>query len=408
MSQNQGIFQDLLVVELASVLAGPSVGQFFAELGATVIKIENLRTRGDVTRHWKLALEQPGQDVSAYFAAANWGKESVCLDLTSPVAKAAVLKVIEKADVVLASFKPGDAEKLGMDYATLAAKNPRLLYGHITGYGKDVNRAGYDAVLQAEAGFMFLNGEKGRNPVKMPVAMIDVMAAHQLKEGLLTGLYLREKTGKGQYVEVSLLKAAISALANQATNYLVAGVAPQRMGSEHPNIVPYGTVFRDAEGRELVLAIGDDRQFAALCQLLGEPGLAEQTEYKTNSQRVLHRDGLNHRLSVLIGRQKREDLLHQLIERHVPAGAVHSIPEALALPLVQAQLLQDAQGQGKGVRQVAFTGEMVKNELSLNYPPGLGEHTWQVLQRFANLSAEQLRVLGNEGQVYPAVYENDN
>jgi len=178
------MFQDLKVLELASVLAGPSVGQFFAELGAEVIKVENSKTGGDVTRTWKSANEQT-DDRSAYFCSVNWGKKSIALDLTSNEGKAIIQKLAAKSDIIIASYKPGDAEKLGVEYAQLIAGNPKLIYGQITGYGSDNDRVGYDAVLQAESGFMDLNGEKNGSPTKMPVALIDVLAGHQLKEGLL-------------------------------------------------------------------------------------------------------------------------------------------------------------------------------------------------------------------------------
>ncbi|WP_205501983.1 CaiB/BaiF CoA transferase family protein [Rufibacter psychrotolerans] len=401
MTEQKGLFHGLVVVELASVLAGPSVGQFFAELGARVLKIENLKTHGDVTRRWKLATEDPVQTISAYFAAANWGKESVCVDLSAAPVKELIHKVVAQADVVLASFKPGDAQKLQMDHATLAALNPRLLYGQITGYGSAQPRAGYDAVLQAEAGFMYLNGEQGGPPVKMPVALIDLMAAHQLKEGLLAALYVREKTGRGQLVEVSLLQAAIASLANQATNYLVAGVSPQRMGSEHPNIVPYGTIFRTADQKQVVLAVGDDRQFRNLCEVLGEPALAQDAAFQTNTKRVLHRDALNVRLAHLISSQDREELLQRLIAHHVPAGAVHDVPEALGQALAQAQLLPNEAGEPKGVRQVAFGGEAFQ-PLRLAGPPPLGRHTWGVLQEWAGASAQELAELARRGLVFPA------
>ncbi|WP_181306785.1 CaiB/BaiF CoA-transferase family protein [Rufibacter sp. XAAS-G3-1] len=400
MDAGKGLFHDLLVVEFASVLAGPSVGQFFAEMGAEVLKIESPKTQGDVTRRWKLPPENPADTVSAYFASANWGKKSVCLDLADKRVQTLVYGIIEKADIVLASFKPGDAEKLKMDYATLARINPRLLYGHITGYGSDVARAGYDAVLQAEAGFMFLNGEKDGPPVKMPVALIDLLAAHQLKEGLLAGLYRREKKGQGQYLAVSLLKSAIASLANQATNYLVAGVAPERMGSEHPNIVPYGTIFRTADGKEIVLAVGDDRQFQALCRILGEPGLAEDTAYKTNGQRVLHRESLNQRLQALVAGFPQNELLQALMKHHVPAGAVHNVPQALAQPLVQPQLLRNEDAKPLGVRQIAFSGPFSET-LDIPSPPLLGQHTWQVLREKAGLTTVELQELAQKGLIFP-------
>ena len=398
MATGKGLFQDLVVVELASVLAGPSVGQFFAEMGARVIKVENARTQGDVTRSWKLATEAGESTVSAYFSSANWGKESLCVDLSDNLVREAVYRLIRQADLVLASFKPGDAEKLGFDFATLSKEKPSLVYGSITGYGNEVARAGYDAVLQAEAGFMYLNGEKGGAPLKMPVAMIDLLAAHQLKEGLLAAFYLREKTGQGQLVEVSLLRAAISSLANQATNYLVAGVPPRRLGSEHPNIVPYGTVFETADAKELVLAVGDDRQFSSLCTILGQPDLASQDSFSTNSARVTNRELLIQKLKALVARHNRHELLESLIEGNVPAGAVHTVPEALSQPGAGPQLLPGKNGQAAGIRQIAFTVQGQK-ALPLTPPPVLGAHSWQVLQELAGLSEQQVETLQSNGAV---------
>ncbi|HRW98805.1 MAG TPA: CoA transferase, partial [Cyclobacteriaceae bacterium] len=182
--QNKELFTGLKVVELASVLAGPSVGQFFAELGAEVIKVENLHGGGDVTRTWKGNGEQTG-DVSAYFSSVNWGKKSLALDLSKKEGREIVQQLASKADLIIASYKPGDAEKLGVDYGTLSKLNRGLIYGQVTGYGPDNERVGYDAVIQAESGFMDLNGTPDSGPTKMPVALIDVLAAHHLKEGLL-------------------------------------------------------------------------------------------------------------------------------------------------------------------------------------------------------------------------------
>ncbi|OGX85047.1 carnitine dehydratase [Hymenobacter glacialis] len=268
-------FAGLRIIELASVLAGPQVGQFFAELGAEVLKIES--PVGDVTRTWKTSAETVGPagevaSVSAYFAASNWGKQSVILDLATADGQTSLHRLAATADIILASYKPGDAEKLQADYATLSNVNPRLIYGHITGYGPANARAGYDAVLQAEAGFMHLNAPgPNQPPQKMPVAMVDLLAAHQLKEGLLVALLQREKTGRGTLVQVSLLHSALAALANQASSFLVTGHDPQPLGSGHPSIVPYGTVYRAANGRQLVLAVGSDSQFRHLCTALEQP-----------------------------------------------------------------------------------------------------------------------------------------
>ncbi|MDO6389195.1 CaiB/BaiF CoA-transferase family protein [Pontibacter sp. BT731] len=376
------VFKDMLVLELASVLAGPSVGQFFAELGATVVKLENAATGGDVTRSWKLAGEQARGGVSAYFSAANWGKLSVGLDITQPHALQAVHKLAAKADVIIASYKPGDAEKLQVDYHTLAQLNPRLVYGHITGYGLEDQRAGYDAVVQAESGFMHMNGSPDGPPTKMPVALVDLLAAHQLKEGILTALIQRGCTGKGSYVQVSLFDAAVSALANQGTNYLVAGHNPQRMGSEHPNIVPYGSVYTCKDGLQLVLAIGDDRQFKRLCRVLGDAALADNPDYATNSARVQHRSAVNQQLKQLIRQQERDGLLRELHRLHVPAGAVNSVPEVFEQPQARRMLLTQPNGPS-GIRQVAFVVEGTAAE-TVTPPPAFAQHQAQVLDNLAD------------------------
>lgn len=370
----------MLVLELASVLAGPSVGQFFAELGATVVKLENAATGGDVTRSWKLAGEQ--NNVSAYFSAANWGKLSLGLDITELQALEAVHKLAAKADVVIASYKPGDAEKLQVDYHTLALLNPGLVYGHITGYGLEDQRAGYDAVIQAESGFMYMNGSPDGPPTKMPVALMDILAAHQLKEGILTALLQRGRTGKGSFVQVSLFDAAVSALANQGTNYLVAGHSPQRMGSEHPNIVPYGSVFTCKDGLQLVLAIGDDRQFRRLCQALGDAALADMPAFAGNRARVQHRDEVNQQLKKLISQQERAELLQELHRLHVPAGAVNSVSEVFEQPQARRMLLTQPNGPS-GIRQVAFVMEgAITDEVAP--PPAFAQHQSQVLGMLKN------------------------
>ncbi|MBK0404620.1 CoA transferase [Adhaeribacter sp. BT258] len=391
-------FSGLVVLELASVLAGPSVGQFFAELGATVIKIENTGTRGDVTRQWKARTEDPETDISAYFSCANWGKRSVALDLKKPAALQILHKLVAQADIVVASYKPGDAEKLQVDYKTLSEINPKLLYGHITGYGPENPRAGYDAVIQAESGIMYLNGEPDGLPTKMPVAFVDLFAAHQLKEGLLTALYLREKTGKGQLVQISLLDAALTSLANQGTNYLVAGFEPERAGSEHPNIVPYGTIFTTSDQKQLILAIGDDRQFRNLCLILSAPEIAEDALFSKNSARVKNRLVLNQKLKMLIAGFTLEYLLTEFEKRFVPAGAVRSVSEALSGEAAKALQLRTEQAEKalSGLKTVAFRLSKVGNEVLLP-PPHYAEHTREVLLEFAGMDHEGLQNLQAAG-----------
>ncbi|HEX8504369.1 MAG TPA: CoA transferase [Hymenobacter sp.] len=370
-------FAHLRVLELASVLAGPQAGQFFAELGAEVTKIES--PAGDVTRTWKTSAETHANaaaeapSVSAYFAASNWGKKSLVLDLTTSEGRAALHREAATADIVLASYKPGDAEKLGADFASLSALNPRLIYGHLTGYGPANPRAGYDAVLQAEAGFMHLNAAgPGQPPQKMPVAMVDLLAAHQLKEGLLTALFQRERTGRGALVQVSLLDSALASLANQAATYLVTGHDPQPLGSGHPSIVPYGTVYRAAGGRQLVLAVGSDGQFRHLCEVLERPNWATDGRFLSNAARVAHRPELETLLTERIAEVNGDELLAELERRAVPAGAVRTVGEALRHPSAQPVLLPAAGGLPAGLRTVAFHGSTWVEVERLNGPPKLG------------------------------------
>jgi crotonobetainyl-CoA:carnitine CoA-transferase CaiB-like acyl-CoA transferase len=395
-------FAGLVVLEFASVLAGPQVGQFFAELGAQVVKIENLRTGGDVTRKWKLPSEPLDSDISAYFSCANWGKFSVGLDLRDQEVLQLVYRMVQQADVVLSSFKPGDAEKLELDYPALAALHPALIYGHITGYGSHTYRTGYDAVIQAESGFMYLNGESHGPPTKMPVALMDVMAAHQLKEGILTALYMREKTGEGRLVEVSLLEAAIASLANQASGYLVTGEVPQRQGSAHPTIAPYGTIFSTKEGAEIVLAVGDDRQFRDLCEVLQVPELAMNERFRTNAGRVINREALQADLAHRISAFTKSDLLEQLQKRQVPAGAIHDLREVMGLAAAENLMLQAQNSEDfpfRGLRTVAFRSP-AQPAVPIPAPPHFGEHTDFVLSRFTSIDLETLQELRQRNVIY--------
>ena len=361
-----GPFANLRVVELAAVLAGPQVGQFFAELGAEVLKIEP--PGGDVTRAWRTAAEAPDAPVSAYFAASNWGKACLTADLRQPADRAAVQALAAGADVVISSYKPGAAEKLGVDYPTLAVLNPRLIYGHLTGYGPENPRPGYDAVLQAEAGFMHLNAPgPGQPPQKMPVAFIDLLAAHQLKEGLLTALYQREKTGRGALVEVSLLASALASLANQGSTWLLTGHDPAPLGSGHPSIVPYGTVYEALDGQRLVLAVGTDGQFGQLCAALARPEWPADARFATNPARVQHRAALEALLTARIAEVTGAGLLADLERRAVPAGAVRTVGQALAHPAAAALRLPGAGFDG--LRTVSFRSDAWAVAAALR-PPG--------------------------------------
>lgn len=321
----------LTVIELASVLAGPAVGMFLAELGAKVIKVEN-PDGGDVTRQWKLPTEDAQSEVSAYFSSVNYGKEYQSINLKTTEGRQAVLDLIATADILLANFKAGDDVKLGLDYKTLKALNPKLIYGCITGFGPNDSRTAFDVVLQAEAGLMYMNGTPESGPVKWPVAVVDLMAAHQLKEGILLALLQRERTGQGAKVSVSLYDAAVASLANQATNWLMAGHVPQRIGSLHPNIAPYGETLTCADGGQIVLAVGSNMQFENLCKVLALPTLPPDEKYNTNSQRVTNRKSLLATLQQAASKWQRDDLLAALLAAQVPAGAIRNMQEVFAQP----------------------------------------------------------------------------
>lgn len=335
------MWQNLKVVELASVLAGPLVGSFFAELGAEVIKIENKPRGGDVTRTWKLAKENSEQKVSAYYASANYGKTSLFMDYTDSDDYAQVIDLIKDADIVLQNFKPGDDVKLGLEATKLLALKPSLIIGCINGFGKKSTRPAFDVVLQAETGFMHMNGHPDGEPVKMPVALIDILAAHHLKEAILIALVEKSLTGKGKIVHVSLLEAAIASLANQANNYLMANHIPQRMGSRHPNIAPYGDLYLTKDKEYIVLAIGNDKQFKLLCNILTID--QKKTEaFSTNNDRVNNRVELNSLLSDKISSFESESLIELFLENKVPFGKIKDIKEVFQGELASKMILKSS------------------------------------------------------------------
>ena len=368
-------FENLVVLELASVLAGPSVGMFFAELGATVIKVENPVTAGDITRSWKIEGENPILDISAYFSAVNWGKRSIALNLDTVEDKKTVFQLIKRAGIVLVSFKPGDAEKFGMDYDSIERLNPGIIYGEITGYGQNDTRTAFDAVLQAETGFMFMNGTVESGPVKMPVALIDILAGHQLKEGLLLALLKKEKTGKGSRVSVSLFDSAIASLANQAANWLVAGAVPKRMGSSHPNIAPYGDYFTTNDGKFLLLAVGNDRQFLDLCIVLSIPELSVSKDFLTNSLRVHNREKLKNILADAIQKIDIDNLLEKLHSKKVPSAEILNLEQVFSMPMA-ADLIMD-----KGIKGVRTAVFHFPNP-DLLPPPKFNEHSLWLRKEF--------------------------
>ncbi|HET8860507.1 CoA transferase [Marivirga sp.] len=372
------IFKNLRVIELANVLAGPSVGQFFAELGAEVIKIENPKTKGDVTRSWKLKSEDSESSISAYFSAANSGKKSIGLDISKEEDLSILYKLITKSDVVIASYKAGDAEKLKVDYQSLKSINPKIIYGQITGYGDEDVRVGYDAIIQAESGFMSMNGEPHGNSLKMPVALVDVLAAHHLKEAILLAYINFLKTNEGAKVSVSLLESAIASLANQATNYLIAGHNPQKMGAEHPNIAPYGTVLKTADQKEILLAVGTNPQFQRLCEVLEIAEMSSDERFKTNILRVENRKALNQLLMEKAKIFPSAILIQKLKKAQVPAGKLQTVSEAMQGKDAEKMLLKSSE-KSFGLRNFAGDLSFMEKSSHLAPPPEFDQHKAEIL-----------------------------
>jgi crotonobetainyl-CoA:carnitine CoA-transferase CaiB-like acyl-CoA transferase len=400
-----GIFSDLIVLELAGVLAGPSVGQFFAELGARVIKLENPSTNGDVTRTWKMPGEVSG-DLSSYFHSCNWGKESIAVDLKTSEGHDIMHALAAKADLVISNFVPAVAKKLSADYESLRALNPGIIVGSIVGYTPESDRPGYDAIIQAEAGYYYINGDpqsEDWKPTKMPVPLMDILAGHQLKQAILIAIIKKQKTGRGSNVTVSLFDSAVSALTNQSTSWLVAGQIPSPMGSEHPNIAPYGSVYKSKDGRSVVLAVGTDRQFVSLCEVLNLPDLATDPRFLNNSDRVMHRAVLKHILKTAIHNFSREAFLDACQKAGIPAGAVHRMDEVFqkSPPYV---LLKNGGGVKSGVREcIAWPhyeegiGEALAPHVCA--PPPFANATKTVLKEVLGYSESRIDDLTRSGAV---------
>lgn len=389
MSQFHDLCSELKIIELASVLAGPSVGAFFAEFGASVIKVENPRTSGDVTRSWRTAGEQNTSDISAYFASVNFGKRSLALDISQQQGRAVLYALLGAADVIIASYKPGDAEKLGVAYDEVKKHNPSIIYGHITGYGNDSSRAGYDAIIQAETGFTSMNGTN--EMCKMPVALMDVLAGHQLKEAILMALWSREKTGSGCYIPISLYDSALSGLVNQASNFLNAGHVPKPLGSDHPNIVPYGTLYQCKDGQYLILAVGNDKQFAELMDILK---LEINPKFETNHGRVQNREELKSVLADSLKSMDRDALLEKLHDASIPAGELNDMEHVFTN---SAALNMVVENDGvRSVRQGAYSDK----DNAIRRPPHFGEHTKTILEDELQLGEDEINSLINNNIIH--------
>ncbi|TCO73287.1 CaiB/BaiF CoA transferase family protein [Rhodovulum euryhalinum] len=371
----------LRVVELARILAGPWAGQVLADLGAEIIKVES--PEGDDTRRWGPPfVDRDGTREAAYFHACNRGKQSIACDFRDPEGQALVRDLVAGADVVIENFKVGGLAKYGLDYASLSRLNPRLIYCSITGFGQTgpyAHRAGYDYIIQGMSGLMSITGEPDGQPQKVGVAVTDIFTGVYAATAILAALHQRQATGRGQQIDMALLDVATAITANQAMNYLTTGQAPQRMGNAHPNLAPY-QVFDCADGF-IIIAVGNDGQFARLCGLLGLADLAGDPRFATNADRVTHRAALTGRLGAAISGFAKADLLAACEAQGVPAGPINNMAEVFADPqIVHREMVVDRDGV-PGVRTpIRFSDA----GLSLDHAaPRLDEHGAAIRERLS-------------------------
>ena len=365
----------LRVLELARILAGPWTGQILADLGAEVIKIES--PDGDDTRTWGPPfVEETGS--AAYFHGTNRGKKSVVLDLKTPQGQAHARALAARSDIMIENFKLGGLAKYGLDYPSLSATDPRLIYCSITGFGQTgpyAHRAGYDFIIQAMSGLMSITGEKGGEPQKLGVAIADLVTGLNAVIAIQAALAEREQTGRGRHIDMALMDACVSILANQGSSYLNTGVSPVRIGNAHPAIVPY-QVFAVSDGH-FILAVGNDGQFRKACTVLGLPDLPDDSAYATNPARVANREALVPMIQTVLNRWTRDDILAALEKSGVPAGPINTIGDVFADPQIQARGMQIAHGSLPGVRlPILFDGQPMIADRPC---PRLGEHTDEVL-----------------------------
>jgi crotonobetainyl-CoA:carnitine CoA-transferase CaiB-like acyl-CoA transferase len=372
------------VIELARILAGPWAGQLLADLGADVIKVES--PEGDDTRKWgpPFVTGHDGENLSAaYYHACNRGKRSIAIDFSTPEGAETVRKLAASADVLIENFKLGGLKKYGLDYESLKAINPRLVYCSITGFGQDgpyAPRAGYDFIVQGMSGLMSITGPADGEPQKVGVAVTDIFTGLYSVVAIQAALRHAEKTGEGQHVDMALFDAQMAVLANQNLNYLVSGKAPTRMGNAHPNIAPYEVLpVRDGH---FILAVGNDGQFRKFCAAIGLEHLADDPVFATNSARVANRAALREAILPPLAALTRDELLPKLEAAHVPASPINDIGQAFADPqaIARGMRLSLDDGHGNALPSVRSPMLMPATPLTYDRPsPRLGEHTEEIL-----------------------------
>ncbi len=409
-SMNPGALSHVRVLDMTRILAGPWATQLLGDLGADILKIERPGA-GDDTRAWgpPYAQDAAGNatDIAAYYLACNRNKRSVAVDITRPEGAATVAALAGQCDVFIENFKVGGLAQYGLDYATLKAANPRLIYCSITGFGQDgpyAQRAGYDFLIQGMGGMMSVTGQPddtpGGGPMKMGVALADVLTGLYASNAILAALAWREKSGEGQHIDIGLLDVQVACLANQAMNYLTSGKSPGRLGNAHPNIVPY-QAFPTADGH-MILAVGNDAQFVRLCEVAGCAALAGDARYATNKARVKHRATLIPQLAECTRRRTTAEWIAALEAAGVPCGPINTVAQAFDDPQVQTRgmRIDMPHARAGSVPQVACPLKLSATPPSYRRaPPDVGEHTAEVLREALGMDEAALARLREAGAI---------
>ncbi len=383
------------VLDLSRVLAGPWCTQLLADLGAEVIKIERPGV-GDDTRHWGPPWHGEGDErVAAYFLSANRGKKSAAIDFARPEGAELVRKIAKNCDVVVENFKVGGLKKFGLDAEALRAADPRLIVASITGFGQDgpyAERAGYDFIIQGMGGMMSITGlpddQPGGGPLRVGVAVVDLFTGMYTATAILAALFRRERTGEGAHVDMALFDTQLAVLANQVSNALVSGKDPPRQGNTHPNIVPYQPFA--AADKPLIVAVGNDRQFARLAEICGHPEWASDDRFATNAARVANREEMVRLISECIRRRPADEWFEMLEAAGIPAGPINTISQALAdIQAQHRQMVRTMAGLSVMGSPVRIDGDRADSDLP---PPALGEHTNDVLAEYLPDASEMERL----------------
>src|SRR5689334_11612083 len=403
-----GPLHGIRAFDLSRILAGPTCSQLLGDLGADVIKIERPGA-GDDTRKWgpPYVKDKDGKDTreSAYYLSSNRNKRSLAIDISQKAGQALAKRLIAQCDIMLENFKVGDMAKYGLSYADLAKDNPRLIYCSITGFGQTgpyAPRAGYDMLAQGLGGIMSVTGDSGTPPYKVGVGIADIMCGMYATSAILAALHHREKTGQGQYIDLSLLDTQVAWLANVGLNYLTSGKVPTRVGNEHPNIVPYN-VMATSDGH-VILAVGNDGQFTKFCEFAGEADLAKDPRYATNEQRVHNRRALYGHLEGVMRGKTQNEWVEGLAKLGVPCSPVNTVDQVFADPQVRSRGMQIAVSHSLAAKgDVDLIGNPIKYSATpVDYrraPPYLGQHTDEVLKEVLQLSPAEIAELRKQNIV---------